>query len=447
MTTPLPRSFSARTRAALAVERLASEASRRLGRGSGEMIGGKLALRVSPGALVEVGAGRWSACVSATNGKTTTTRLLARALGTRGPVKSNSGGANMAPGVLAALSRPPYDAPAALEVDEIWLPKVARQIRPKVVLLLNISRDQLDRSNETRRIAAIWRELGSGLDDCTVVANVDDPLVTWAAQTWPKQVWVSAGQNWTADAMVCPQCAKLLHRNETGWWSDCGLARPEPIVAVTGMDELMWFGRTIKASIGLPGRVNLGNAAMAAAAAREYGVEIEDALAAMSGLADVQGRYQEVLLGSRGTRARMLLAKNPAGWVEMMELLNSAEPRTLIIDFNAQTADGRDPSWIWDVPFERLAGRRVLVTGGRKEDMSVRLAYAEIPHTVHANAEEAALVANEPRVDVVANYTAFRDLLVRTAPAPRNAQPRPPSAAQRGGQAGPAPLARKAGRW
>ena len=414
MMTPLPHRFSARTRAALAVERLASEASRRLGRGSGEMIGGKLALQVSPRALAEVGAGRMSACVSGTNGKTTTTRLLARALGTLGPVKSNSGGANMAPGVMAALSRPPYDAPAALEVDEIWLPKVAREIRPRVVLLLNISRDQLDRSNETRRIAALWRSLGAELPDTVAVANADDPLVTWAALGWSRQVWVSAGQNWTADAMVCPQCARLLHRNDSGWWCSCGLARPEPIVAVTGLEELMWFGRRIPAKIDLPGRVNLANAAMAAAAAREFGVEVESALAAMRGIGDVQGRYQEVALGPLGHRARLLLAKNPAGWVEMMELLNAAPARPVIIDFNSQEADGRDPSWIWDVPFERLAGRQVLVTGERKEDMSVRLAYAEVPHTVHPDAESAAAAANEKLVDVVANYTAFRDLLVRT---------------------------------
>lgn len=414
MMTPLPRRLSARTKAALAVERLAAEASRRLGRGSGEMIGGKLALRVSPGALAEIGANRFTACVSGTNGKTTTTRLLARALGTLGPVRSNSGGANMAPGVLAALSRPPYDAAAALEVDEIWLPKVAREIRPRVVLLLNISRDQLDRSNETRRIAALWRSLGTELSDTVAVANVDDPLVVWAASGWSRQVWVSAGQNWTADAMVCPQCARLLHRNSTGWWCDCGLARPEPIVAVVDLGELLWFGRRISARIDLPGRVNLANAAMAAAAAREFGVEIEDALAAMRGIGDVQGRYQEVALGSPGRRARLLLAKNPAGWVEMMELLNSTQARPVVIDFNSQVADGRDPSWIWDVPFERLAGRQVLVTGGRKEDMSVRLAYADVPHTVHPDAESAADAANEKMVDVVANYTAFRDLLVRT---------------------------------
>src|SRR6195952_1028321 len=163
---PARRRLPLRTRLALAAERAASGASRRLGRGSGEMIGGKLALRVDPGVLGSVAAGRPAACVSGTNGKTTTTRLLAAALGVAGPVASYSGGANMLPGVIHALAHPPLDSPAALEVDEIWLPQVAKAVQPRAIALLNISRDQLDRSNETRRIAAIWRSLGAELGGC-----------------------------------------------------------------------------------------------------------------------------------------------------------------------------------------------------------------------------------------------------------------------------------------
>src|ERR1700709_2101726 len=100
-------SLSPRTRLALWAERFASGTSRRLGRGSGEMIGGKVALRVDPDVLASVAAGRPAACVSGTNGKRKTTRLLAAALGADGPVASNSGGANMTPGVIHALAPPP----------------------------------------------------------------------------------------------------------------------------------------------------------------------------------------------------------------------------------------------------------------------------------------------------------------------------------------------------
>ena len=409
-----------RSRLAVTAERLASGASRRLGRGSGEMIGGKLALRIDPRVTARLAARRPAACVSGTNGKTTTTRLLAAALGVLGPVASNSGGANMEPGVVHALARPPYDAPAALEVDEIWLPGVARAVRPRAVLLLNISRDQLDRSNETRRIAGLWRELGRGLPGTTAVANADDPLVVWAAGGFAAQAWVSAGQNWTADAMVCPACAQLLHREQAavpgqaaGWWCDCGLRRPEPEVTVTGPAQLRIGAREVALRLALPGRVNAGNAALAMTAARLFGVQPAAGLAAMAEVRAVEGRYSQVELAP-GRQARLLLAKNPAGWVEMLELLDESPARPVIIDFNSRVADGRDPSWLWDVPFERLAGREVWVTGERKEDVGVRLAYAGVAHQVTGSAREAARRAAAPAVDVVANYTAFRDLLVST---------------------------------
>src|SRR4051794_5369565 len=108
----LPSRLPLRARLALAAERAASGTSRRLGRGSGEMIGGKVALRVDPNVLAAVSAGRPAACVSGTNGKTTTTRMLAAALGTQGVVASNSGGANMTPGVIHALAAPPLTSPA-----------------------------------------------------------------------------------------------------------------------------------------------------------------------------------------------------------------------------------------------------------------------------------------------------------------------------------------------
>src|SRR6195952_859166 len=183
-----PSRLPVRTRLALVAERPASGTSRRLGRGSGEMIGGKVALKVDPNVLAAVAANRPAACVSGTNGKTTTTRMPAAALGVQGTVASNSGGANMTPGVIHALARRPLAGPAALEVDEIWLPQVARAVRPRAVALLNISRDQLDRSNETRRIATIWRALGAELGDCTAVANCDDPLVVFAAAGFSRQI-------------------------------------------------------------------------------------------------------------------------------------------------------------------------------------------------------------------------------------------------------------------
>lgn len=406
--------MNARDRAAVLAGQVAAHASRRLGRGSGEVIGGKAALRLAPDLLVGLAAGRQSATVSGTNGKTTTTRLLAAAVATLGPVASNAGGANMAAGVVTALSRS-RAANAVLEVDEIWLPRVAPDLRPVACLLLNLTRDQLDRSNETRRIAGMWRTLGASLPNTVAVANADDPLVVWAALGFGHQVWVGAGQRWTADATVCPRCAKLLLRAEGGAWrcTGCDLTRPETAYAAIGADALRTPEGEVGLHLALPGTVNAGNAATALAAARTaFGVDTAAALAAMATVQDVGGRY--AVVGLAGRRARLLLAKNPAGWLEMLGLLDEEPTRPLVIHFHSRIADGRDPSWLWDVPLERLAGRTVHVSGERADDVVVRLAYAGVDAVRHSTPEAAceAAVPLGGELDVLATYTAFRELAV-----------------------------------
>jgi UDP-N-acetylmuramyl tripeptide synthase len=397
---------------AVAAQRLAAASSRALGRGSGEVVGGRAALRLFPGVVSELAAGRRIAAVSGTNGKTTTTRLLARAVGTLGRVASNAGGANMTPGVVTALAGTPAPAPAVLEVDEIYLPRVAPSLQPVAVVLLNITRDQLDRSNETRRIASLWRGLGATLPAATAIANVDDPLVVWAALGFSRQVWVAAGQKWLLDATVCPACGQLLVRRPPHWsCTGCGLARPTPSIATEAIDRIVVDGRPYRVDLALPGLVNTGNAAMALAAARELGVAPTDALGAMGGLHDVQGRYRQVPLG--GKTARLLLAKNPAGWLEMLDLLETTPPRPIVIHFHARVADGRDPSWLWDVPLERLAGREVHISGERAEDVGVRLAYAGVAYQLHPGPEQAAALCGAAEIDVLATYTAFRELLLK----------------------------------
>ena len=115
--------------------------------------------------------------MSATNGKTTTTRLLAAALRVDGPVVSNSLGANMSPGIVAALGPADPAATAVLEVDERWVGEVLAETGAGTVLLLNLSRDQLDRTQEVRKLAERWRRALADHPPRRVVANADDPLV------------------------------------------------------------------------------------------------------------------------------------------------------------------------------------------------------------------------------------------------------------------------------
>jgi UDP-N-acetylmuramyl tripeptide synthase len=361
-----------------------------------------------------------SRLVSGTNGKTTTTSLLGAALAASGPVTTNLLGANLPPGLAAALAAGPPGGRAALEVDEAWMETVVPAIRPAVVLLLNLSRDQLDRNNEVRQLAARWRRTFDGRAGTTVVANADDPLVAWSAGAAPDVCWVGAGQPWTEDAAGCPSCGGRILFEPAGGWacSSCALHRPDLDVSLVG-DQLTtsdgWSGRL---DLALPGRANRSNAAMAMAGARRLGIAPDAALAAMAGTDEVVGRYATVTAG--GVRARLLLAKNPAGWLEVLDVLTPA-PAPVVVAINARIADGRDPSWLWDVPFERLAGRVVIASGERGRDLAVRLHYAEVDHLLVLDPVEAVAAAGRaaldaglaPAIDAVGNYTTFQILRAR----------------------------------
>jgi UDP-N-acetylmuramyl tripeptide synthase len=126
----------------------------------------------------------------------------------------------------------------------------------------------------------------------------------------------------------------------------------------------------------------------------------------MARVGTVAGRYERVTVD--GVRVRLLLAKNPAGWAEALELIRPA-PLPVVIGINARVADGHDPSWLWDVPFEKLGGRHVVATGERGRDLAVRLRYAGVAHEFVDDYVAAIKAAGAPEVDLAANYTSFQD--------------------------------------
>ena len=420
-----------RTRFARATTRVVNAASRWLGRGQGTVAGGRAGLKVDPKLLEHLSAGRQVALVSGTNGKTTTTRLLTVALGAAGDaVVSNETGSNMPPGHVAALAG--SDAPrAVLEVDEVWLPRVLSATGAAAVVLLNLSRDQLDRTNEVRMVAGRWRAALAAAPRTHVIANADDPLVVWGAGAAPDVQWVGAGLRWQHDAVGCPSCEGRIEFGEGGGWAcrDCGFGRPSVEVDLVdgggdgsdgggggnggGKPMAVWEdGRRHEVRLALPGRFNQANALLAAVAAEACGIHAGTALDAMASVQEVAGRFTVRSFGA--ARARLMLAKNPAGWDELLDLV-AGSPAPLVVSINARVADGADPSWLWDVPFERLADRTVVATGDRYRDLSVRLQYAEVAHSTEPSpvraVTEAANGDTDAQVDVIGNYTAFHDLL------------------------------------
>ena len=326
----------------------------------------------------------------------------------------------MGPGVLHALARRPYDAAGALEVDEIWLPKVAREVRPRAVVLLNVTRDQLDRSNETRRIAGLWRALGGELRRLHRRRQLRRPARhLGGAGLRSSQVWVAAGQNWTADAMVCPACGSCCERGQPFGWrcGQCELHRPTPDVEVLGAEpDQLARRRRWRCRSALPGRVNVGNAAMPRRRASCSASRREAALAAMS-------------LGARRSRAatpRRELAPAGAGgccWPRTRPAgsrCSSCSTPSRDAARHRRLQQPRPPTaatrpGCGTCRSSGCAGRPVLVTGERREDVGVRLAYAGVAaHAARERGRGSGGRAPTGVLDVVANYTAFRDLLVRT---------------------------------
>ena len=400
--------ITTRGRLALAAGSAARWASRVSGRGAGAMIGGLVSMTLDKSILAQLGQGRRSVVVTGTNGKSTTTRMTAAALDSIGPVATNAEGANMDAGLIAALSAARNADLAALEVDEMHVPHVADAVEPAVIVLLNLSRDQLDRVGEINHIE---RTLRGGLarhPDAVIVANCDDVLMTSAAYDSPNVVWVAAGGGWSGDSVSCPRSGEIIVRDGEHWYSTgTDFKRPSPQWWFD--DETLYGpdGLALPMTLALPGAVNRGNAAQAVAAAVALGADPTAAVAAVSRVDEVAGRYRTVRLGDH--TVRVLLAKNPAGWQEALSMVDTAS-EGVVISVNGQVPDGEDLSWLWDVNFEHFVDHPVVAAGERGTDLAVRLGYAGVGHTlVH---DTVAAIASCPpgHVEVVANYTAFLQL-------------------------------------
>jgi UDP-N-acetylmuramyl tripeptide synthase len=396
----------------LTLARAAGRLSRRLGRGGGTSLPGKLLLRVRPDALAELGgtlAGGVT-LVSATNGKTTTARLLSACAREAGrDLVTNPSGANLLSGVTTALldaqGRRPAPRAGLFEVDEAALVEVARQLPPRVLLLMNLFRDQLDRYGELEHLAAIWEGVVARLpEDSTPVLNADDPAVAALADHGPPALLFGiddpsvalADLPHAADSTRCRRCGSpLAYERVTlghlGAWAceRCGARRPEPAVRATrvALDGTRGLAVTVETPAGtleaelpLPGLHNAYNATAAVAAGHAMGLPLDAIARGLRASAAAFGRGERVPLAGR--ELVLLLAKNPTGANETVRtVLLDPEPPHLLIALNDRIADGQDVSWIWDVDYEPLLARAaaLTLTGDRAHDLALRMRYAGVP--------------------------------------------------------------------
>lgn len=403
----------ARTVAAMAANRVIGSAIRRTGRGGGTAFPGMVATRIAPDLLDRLAERlpSGSIVVAGTNGKTTTTRLLSDALADSGlNVVHNRTGSNLVRGIAGAFAD---QMPIAgkgpdigvIEADENAFPEVVARAKPRVVLLLNLFRDQLDRYGELETIASMWRPVIQSLDpESTLCVNADDPRLAWLAEDTPAKVlrfgMTTEGGGLpemphAADAAYCPVCGKrfdygAIYLSHLGDWrcDTCERARPELDLTISrvvpdgferqGLTLRGWPNvAAIELDLAIPGLYNAYNALAVATAARAVGLPIESIGASVRVFKPAFGRLERADLDGR--ELILTLAKNPTGFNEVLRMLNATGfDGTVVVGINDLDADGRDVSWLWDVDFEVLAERQlpVIAAGIRGHDMALRMSYA-----------------------------------------------------------------------
>ena len=424
--------------------------SRLLHRG-GTAMPGRWALKLCPELLSILARDVKAVAITGTNGKTTSARMIEEAFAREGlSYLTNRSGANLLSGIttefvmnadLLGRAKREY---AVIECDEAAAVKVFRQLKPRVILVTNLFRDQLDRYGEVTHTLENIREAIRPLPEAVLCLNADCSLTASLAQDLPNRVvWFGIDKG-AAPSRPKPEISDATHciRCKTAYDYDyisyghlggfrcprCGYRRHEADFAVTAIPEQRMDGSQVLlrcpdgerlAEINLPAVYNIYNAAGAAAAVTEMGLGTDAAIRALSSFRCGFGRMEQFPLGEKGTK--MMLVKNPAGCNQVIEFLqNVQEDFVLAICLNDRGADGTDVSWIWDADFEGLQGlekrlRQVIVSGDRAQDMRVRIKYAGIDDKkIRVERDYARLVdwiaGQELPVFLMPTYTAMLEL-------------------------------------
>ena len=408
----------------------------RLFRRGGTALPGKVALKICPALLGALSGDVETIVVTGTNGKTTTSALLAAAFEAQGgPVLHNRAGANLLSGITAEfaacahwLGRPKYRR-AVIECDEAALKHVTPLLRPQALVVTNLFRDQLDRYGEVMHTLAAVRDGAREAHSAVLCLNADCSLTASLAADLPNDALYfgfdvglpDAEAPVLSDAPRCLRCGAAYgyeyrtYSHLGGFFCPaCGYRRPAADVAVTALGVLGAEASACELSVrsgpcatpgvegdrrgdfaapedqrqkytmtvALPGVYNLYNAAAAVTGALAMGLDPAAAVASLAEARSSFGRMESFRLDN--TDIRMILVKNPAGCDRALSYLASLEGGFLpVFCLNDRTADGRDVSWIWDADFERFYAKkkpaRILVSGDRAEDMRLRLKYAGAP--------------------------------------------------------------------
>lgn len=428
--------MSIRKTIAIIIAKILIKILRLIGRG-GTTLPGKVAMKICPDIAVKITAGFNIIMVTGTNGKTTTSRIISRILEENGIEHiSNKSGANLVSGVISIFienvdffGKSSINT-ALIEIDEAAFQKISQVIEPKVLVVTNFFRDQLDRYGELYTTLNGVKKGISNFKNTTIVLNADDSLcASIGHDTDIKILYYGVSQGAaedpssieSSDAAFCIYCKTKYEYSyniygHLGGFTcpGCGYKRPSADVQCISIKSLTDTHSIISLSflnaanepettenvkVNLPGLYNIYNALAGAACGHALGLPSFSTVKALSSFQSGFGRMETI--HHNGKYIKVILVKNPTGFNQVLNYLSTCSTGTGIsFLINDNLADGTDISWLWDVDFEKLTLfeeriKFLYTSGQRAEDMAVRLKYAGL---------------NLSQIDIIKDYSRLLDV-------------------------------------
>lgn len=399
---------------------------------------GELALKVCPTLISDMNkrVAKKIIVTCGTNGKTTTNNVICSALEAKGyKVMCNRIGANMLSGAVTAyiesatLSGKINADYACLEIDEAYARIIFRQIKPDVMVITNLFRDQLDRYGEHDGTVKLINDAIDMADGVTLVLNADDPVCAqFGKKENVKALYYGVSEKVLEDednakeGRFCPVCGSALsynyhHYSQLGdfFCHGCDYKRPDPDYVINNvkLGVPMSFAINGEAyTVNYKGFYNILNLSAVYTALCAAGESVENFDRLLSGYKPPSGRMQEFNLKKPVV---LSLSKNPAGFNQAITTVNAdSRKKDVILAINDGAGDGRDISWIWDVNFQKLRNENtntLSVTGVRRYDTALRFKYDDTEVDVLTDSMKDAILkaldTDSEIIYVMVNYTAM----------------------------------------
>lgn len=334
-------------------------------------------------------------CVTGTNGKTTTSGIIASILQETGKyVLHNKKGANMPQGIATSFLQNddnPIDY-CVFECDEAWLYSLYKSLKSDYLLVTNLFPDQTDRYGCVYDLAKKIKKAIDLNSDLRLVLNADDPHLLFLENKNTVYFSVENIENNIKEiktvSEICPCGSEYKYKKRfyahigDFYCPNCINKKKFPKYSakiILNADEtILIINEKYNFSSKLVGLYNAYNVLSAIAIALEIGIDEKIIQKGLNNYQNVFGRIDKFEVN--GKKVLLQLIKNPVGTNQAIKLIKDNYDSKLFLLLNDTYADGRDISWLYDTDFEYFKDypNEIILSGKRAYELALRLKHAGI---------------------------------------------------------------------